>query len=810
MRRSAFKVEDHPFDYKDFEGNIPEGNYGAGSVIIWDQGTYQASDLKGPKKDQEKHLLYHLYKGGIDITLQGKRLKGKFRLTHVPGGGDRWLLVKLKDEHATKKEITDIATSVVSGVTLEEMAKHKGAATWQSNRKSVSVPAHDPIGRLLKKGRKASKPQRVKPMGATLHPGPFDNEDWLYEVKFDGYRIISHLQDGKAVLHTKGHLDYSDNFRMVTTALQEMKINAILDGEVVAVNEQGRPDFQELQRKHPRLPLKYYVFDILWVNGHDLTGLPLTDRKEILQAVLPDGDVVKLSESFDDGVALFEQVKQLGLEGVIAKKRDSTYVQYRSKEWRKIKTSTEADVVLGGWTESDTGAAFRSLLFGYYEDGKLCYFSHAGHGYNSKNVPLIVSTLKRLATKRKPFVGEVETSTKAHWVKPERVIRIRFDDVTGSGMTRKPVLFLGFRNDMEPKGVTNPIAELKTVAGQKVNTKASTAELSKKATSKSGDRSGSSAASNWPELDKQPVSRRDTLEVEGHEVELTNIDREYWDGITKTDLISYYIRMAPYILPHLKDRPLSLHIKHIAPAAPGLYIKDMEGRQPAFAQVHSTPRKHKKKGKRDVIDYLICNNIATLVYAINLGCIDLNPWTSTIHDPDHPDFIIIDLDPSDNDFSKAITTAQAAKQFFDEHKLKSFVKTSGKTGIHLFLPCSGFSFSDVRTIAENICSGIHQFVPSITTTEISVSSRGNKLYIDPNQNDYADTVAAVYCARPHGKPTVSTPLEWREVKDGLSMETFTLPTIERRIQRKGDLFLPVMDRTIGDKNTRSLLQFLGS
>jgi bifunctional non-homologous end joining protein LigD len=234
----------------------------------------------------------------------------------------------------------------------------------------------------------------------------------------------------------------------------------------------------------------------------------------------------------------------------------------------------------------------------------------------------------------------------------------------------------------------------------------------------------------------------------------------------------------------------------------------MEGRQPQFADVYSTERKHKKSGKRNTIDYLVCNNKATLIYIINLGCLDLNPWTSTVRDPLHPNYIVIDLDPSDEDFNKAIETAKAAKEFFDENKLKAFIKTSGKTGIHLFLPCTSFSFPQSRKIAENICKEIHHLVPSITTTEITVSDRGNKLYIDPNQNDYADTVAAPYSARPSRKPTVSTPLEWKEVKTGLSPDHFRITTIQKRLERKGDLFINVYDKSIAIKNDSHLKTFL--
>ncbi|TDH18270.1 hypothetical protein EXU57_24130 [Segetibacter sp. 3557_3] len=251
------------------------------------------------------------------------------------------------------------------------------------------------------------------------------------------------------------------------------------------------------------------------------------------------------------------------------------------------------------------------------------------------------------------------------------------------------------------------------------------------------------ADSNWPELEAQQITTEEVFTIEGKDLSLTNVERQLWKGVTKSDLIIYYHNIAEYILPYLKDRPQSLHIKHNGPGAPGMYIKDMEGRQPQWAELFSTPRKHKKKGKRDQIDYLVCNDEATLLYMANLGCIDINPWTSRTHNYQQPDYIIIDLDPSDEDFKKAITTAQAAKQVFDKLKLKAYPKTSGKTGLHLYIPCEGFSFPQARKIAEHICEQVHLLFPDITTTQVTVSKRGDKLYIDPNQNDEADTVAAL-------------------------------------------------------------------
>ena len=379
-------------------------------------------------------------------------------------------------------------------------------------------------------------------------------------------------------------------------------------------------------------------------------------------------------------------------------------------------------------------------------------------------------------------------------MKPELVAEIKYATLTSGGKIRKPAIFLGFREDKQPMEVRKEVASDEP-------------HESKKKTKHNTDTEAASG-SNWPVIEAQPVSSEGNFEIEGQQLRLTNIENELWRGITKARLIQYYHTVAPLMLPHCMGRPLSLHIKHRGPMAPGLYIKDMEGRRPAWAEIFSMNRKHKKKGGRDRIDYLVCNSEASLLYTVNLGCIDINPWTSKAAHPDQPDFIIIDLDPSDNDFSKVLESALAAKDLFSENKITAFPKTSGKTGMHLYLPCSGLGFPEARTIAENICLGIHALVPAITTTEVSISRRGNRLYLDPNQNDFADTVAAAYSVRPYHVPAVSTPLEWKEIRPGLDPGSFNLNTIPDRIQMKGDLFRKILDPAIASKNNKSLRRFL--
>jgi bifunctional non-homologous end joining protein LigD len=309
-------------------------------------------------------------------------------------------------------------------------------------------------------------------------------------------------------------------------------------------------------------------------------------------------------------------------------------------------------------------------------------------------------------------------------------------------------------------------------------------------------------------MEKVKVRSESELDIGDCKVALTDVEREIWKGIPKAILIEYYHSVSKFILPYLKDRPLSLHVKPNGAQAPGLYIKDMEGHQPDCADIFTDKRRHPKPGKRNEIDYLVCNNEATLLYAINLGCIDMNPWMSRVQKPTQPDFVNIDLDPSDEDFSKVIETALAAKEVMLRYKLKSFIKTSGKTGMHIYIPVTGIDYGQARNYSAFLGKQIHALLPEITTLNISVSSRGTKLFIDPSQNDYADTLASAYSVRPHHLPTVSTPLDWKEIKMGLDASSFTMKKVLERLEKRGDLFKGSLSEAIAKKNSVILKKLL--
>jgi bifunctional non-homologous end joining protein LigD len=825
-RRLASLVEDHPFDYKDFEGKVPEGNYGAGTVIICDKGTYEPLQKTGIKTVDEKMLKQQFYSGKMSFLLKGKKLKGAFTLIKAREKGvNAWLLIKLDDKYATTDDIILKNKSVVSGLTLEEMSKNNAAKEWQSNRSSTEktqtirdkaiaidikteTRLSSPI-ELIKRnlhGKPAAIPTNIEPMYATLIKAPFTHEDWEFEIKWDGYRCLAYINDGNVSLRSRSNQHYKLYSELISE-LKQWGVNALLDGEIVVLDKDGRANFEKLQnwQNNPIGHLAYMVFDILWLDGIDLSREQLKKRKEILQKILPPSNVIQFSSGVDEcGIDFFEAAKKFQLEGIIGKSKKSIYRHgKRTKDWVKLKISNRQEFVLGGWVESKNGRAFKSVLFGYYQHGQLQYFGHAGHGFTQKNMPHYFQLFKQLEINESPFENETDRTGNIHWIKPELVAEIDFATVTKSGKIRHPAVILGLRDDKNPRDVKLEI----DLSGEK-----SLLENDNDKPSQSSSEKRTADESNWPMIENQAVTSSQTKTVKGKQVLIINPDKRLWgteiDPIRKNDLLQYYHAVYKYMAPHLKDRPLSLHIKHIAPVAKGFYIKDMEGRQPEWAEVFSVPRKHKKKGKRDVIDYLLCNNEATLQYTIGLGAIDINPWTSRTMTPENPDFIIIDLDPSDEDFKKVIETAQAAKQLFDSEGVTAFPKTSGKTGLHLYLPCQGFSFLQARAIAETICTQVHELVPSITTTAVNINSRGDKLYLDPNQNDYTDTVAAPYSVRPTVQPTVSTPLKWKEINQNLDPADFTIHSIPGRLKTKGELFQDVLLPRYRKGNQQILSKFL--
>ena len=471
-KRLAMMVEDHPYDYRTFEGIIPEGNYGAGTVIVWDEGTYEALG-GGSKKEQEKKLLQQLKKGSLKFKMNGKKLKGEFALVKLKNAeNNAWLLIKHRDKHAKEIDITKKDKSVVSGKTLEKIEK-TSKNIWSSSLKKKTASKRSRKQAVEKKkdkaeGKKASFPKTVRPMLATILEQAFDETGWLYEIKWDGYRAVAMINNGKVNLISRNNKSFNEKFYPVTNALKKWDINAVIDGEVVVLDDKGISNFGALQnwRGEADGSLFYYVFDIIWLNGYSLKELPLTKRREILKGVLPGENMIRLSEDFQTSATEFlAATAKMGMEGIMAKKEDSLYSEGdRTKEWLKIKSNKRHEVVIGGYTNNEGSAkTFSALLVGVFDNGRLDYMGKIGTGFNDKTQKEIMAKMKKLETTRIPFTEKPDVNKPSRfrpnppkatvtWLKPQLVCEVSYTEITSDGIMRHPS-FEGLRIDKKAKDV---------------------------------------------------------------------------------------------------------------------------------------------------------------------------------------------------------------------------------------------------------------------------------------------------------------------------------------------------------------------
>ncbi len=610
----------------------------------------------------------------------------------------------------------------------------------------------------------------------------FDSAEWLYEIKWDGYRAIAEISSKAIQLYSRNGNDFSKNYPVIITALKSIKHNAVLDGEIVVLNEKGFPDFQKIQHYEDNTgsPLCYYVFDLLSLDGKDLTHLPLSDRKELLKSLLPKNEVIKYSDHiFEKGIAFFAAAVQNNLEGIMAKKADSEYyVGKRSNEWLKIKNHKTADVIICGYT-APTGSRkyFGSLVLGIMKDKKLLHAGHAGIGYDDEKLKTIYNLLQPLVQNISPFAEKVITNNKVTWVKPTIVCEVKFIEWTKDEKLRHPV-FLRIRNDKNVKQTNmeeqKPIKKttLKNKAtGQTVKTKAS-------------------------KNDESFLIKAGKISVA-----ITHPDKIYFpkDRVTKKMVAEYYQSIAAYILPYLKDRPESLKRNPGGIADAGFFHKDAGENAPGFIKSFAVYSESSKKE----IDYIICNDKATLAYLNNLGCIELNPWHSTINNPDKPDYMIIDIDPSEkNNFDQVIETANTFKKVLDKAGAKSFCKTSGSTGLHIYVPMKKkYDYEQVKNFAHLLCIIVNEMIPDFTTLERNLKKRGNKkIYLDYLQNRSGQTISSVYSLRPKNGATVSMPLHWKEVKKGLNPKQFSIFNSAKIIAKREAIFKGVLGAATNIEN----------
>lgn len=764
-KRLAMMVEDHPFSYRTFEGTIPAGNYGAGEVEIWDEGTYEPLEKKKGKTD-DASMQEELKSESLKIILHGKKLKGEFALVKIKNStdGNPWLLIKHKDKFATDHYDAEENTAEDSKVTayLESKKKSKKGKATPQNIKTYTN--HAPA---LTGAKKLTK--YITPMLCGTKDQPFSSPEWAFEIKWDGYRAIADLRN-EIQLYSRNGISYSEKFKKVANSLKLQQHEMILDGELVAYDQEGKPNFQWLQQigDKPNLNVIFQVFDLLWLNGHSTEELNLLQRKELLKDALVETDFVKYHDHvLKNGEKFFKLVEEMGLEGMIAKRIDSTYQRgTRNGDWLKIKSQQTAEVLICGFTApKGSRKKFGSLILGRYDEGKLIFCGHTGTGFSDKKLTELHAQMEPLITEKSPFEEVPKTNDKATWLKPELIAEIKFTELTSDHIFRHPV-FLRLREDLKPKDLDF-------------------------------------AKDFEPELPPTTLVKKQAMERENEkvtkigkqEVKLTNQNKIYFpkDEVTKGDLVAYYQSVAKYILPHIKDRPQSMNRFPNGIEGMSFYQKDASDETPSWVQTHEVYSESNDKN----INYIICNDKATMAYLNNLGCIEFNVWTSRIKSIEKPDYLVLDLDPSDNNtFDEVIETALMVKKIADKAKIDAYCKTSGSSGLHVYFPAGAkYTFDQIKDFAHIMMQMVQQELPEITTLERALQKRDkNKIYLDYLQNRRGQTLASVYSLRPKKGAPVSMPLEWNEVKPGLKPTDFNIENALERIEKKGDLYKPTLGK----------------
>ena len=740
-KRLAMMVEDHPLEYGGFEGVIPKGNYGAGSVMLWDRGTYE---LLGDAGAEEQ-----LARGDFKFRLHGEKVRGEFALERMKRGkGNEWLLLKKKDAVAQPGWNTeDYAYSVLSGLTQEEIAQGITAAVSRDHE-----------------GADSPLPKNITPMLAETGKGePPDTPGWLYEIKWDGVRAICYVQDGRVHMLTRNGNSMDQQYPELSVLPHHIKARAaILDGEIVALDERGIPSFGRLQhRMHVtdagavatlarKEPVVLYVFDLLYADGRDLRGLPIEERKRLLRDLLQPSDAIRFSEHFEGGGQhLLAVVRQQGIEGIIAKRLGSFYESRRTADWVKYKVQASDSFVLCGFTEGERDL-FGALVLGAFKGGKLTWAGNVGTGFDRKMMQTIHAKLAPLAIEKCPLEPDKNLPKKGvTWTRPELVCEVRYANWTSDGRLRAPV-FVGLRPDIGPAECGDP------------------------------------PAAREPLL--PPSQAEAILTVDGHDLKFTNLKKVFYpdEGYTKRDLLNYYDAVAPLILPHLKDRPLSLKRYPNGIKQDFFFQKEVAASFPKWLRT----------GMADGIRHVIGEDRATLLFLVNLGCIDHNPWMSRMGSLAHPDYLLIDLDPNECGYDKIVEAALLVRGFLEKAELESYPKTTGGDGMHLIVPLEPrYSHEQVRGFAELLATMAVHARPKLFTTPRAVSKREKgRVYFDWAQIAQGKTISAPYVLRAYPGAPVATPLAWREVTLKLDPKQFHIGNALTRFDRVGDLFSGVLSK----------------
>ncbi len=833
-KRLAVPVEDHPRDYIEFEGVIPEGNYGAGTVMVWDLGTYEV--LEGdPQQAYDK--------GKLTLILHGTKLRGEFHLVRTKMGGQvQWLMFKKRDGDAVSGwTLPDPSVSVKTGRTIAQIAA-EGQSQWTSGKRSdrtrqtPSAPTRQASarpGRGLKalhldKVGTDPYPQDLKPMLATLVDAPFDDPQWLFEIKWDGMRAVAYVRaEGpkrEVTLRSRGGMVLNARFPEVVEALYAQQLpDAVLDGEIVALDDQGRAQFQLLQSRlqetngaHPgrTAQIAYYVFDVLYLNGHTLMDWPLDRRRKSLAALLRPTQVLRVSDAvIGTGRVFYEAAQAHGVEGIVAKRADSRYeTGERTRTWLKIKVSQRLDAIVGGFTQGRGARAktFGALVLGAYDaDSQLQYIGNCGSGFTDADLKRLMPLLTAHTETACPFVTVPPTDDVITWVRPELVVDVEYANWTDDGLLRAPV-FKGVRVDKVAREVHL----------ERPQPRAPEPPPRPNAVPRTPLKTGHPQAG-----DSRPSA--DLAEKAG-EVEFTNLDKVFWPekGYTKGDLIRYYLEIAPHILPHITDRPITLRRFPNGIAGESFYQKDHPD-APSFAHVVRIWTDSEKR----TMAAPVCNNLPTLLWLAQLADIEIHTWFSRITPLrradragnagvdfasseqalgssvlNRPDFVAFDIDPylfpdnklpqrkgeKDPDYSRrgfeaAVEAARLLRGVLRRLKLESFVKTSGKTGLHVFVPIvRRYTFEQTHAFAKTVTQHLESLSPRTITTAWAAEQRVGKVFLDYNQNRRGATLASAFSVRPTPEAGVSFPVSWKELERGLDPLEFTLKTVPTLMRKRKD------------------------
>ncbi len=818
-KRLAAHVEDHPVSYYDFEGTIPKGEYGGGTVMVWDWGTFEL---------EESTPAESLRRGEVKFRLTGVRLCGRYALVRTRSEKD-WLLIKKKDECADPNfDIEKFDTSVKTGRTKEEIEQGKDAV-WSSRREEGQGGLIN-----LANAEKGPMPKSLEPMKAQLFAKPFDDERWLFEVKWDGIRLVSFIDDGKVRLQTRaGRTVDEEHPQLQAIANLVSARQAILDGEIVALDEEGRPSFQLLQnRGKEEHPMQYVVFDIVYLDGQRLFKVPLEDRKRLLRNIVRDSSLLKFSEHvLGEGTAFYRAAKENRLEGIVAKRLDSPYQPgVRGGSWLKIKAVLQQEVVIGGFTAPrNSRKYFGALLVGVYEGDKFVYTGHVGGGFDERTLAELYKLMKPLIVKSPPFSGPPpHANEKPTWVKPVLVVEVKFAEWTRDGVMRQPV-FLGLRDDVHPRDVhrerpvgvkreeasatrvlarsrkevgvarktSAPPARSRVAAPRKATVstprKVAAADIPGTPLSRAaaqiaknlGTNVRGATASELKALDA--IKKEGDWEIGGRTVHLTNLDKLLFpeDRYSKRDLIRYYVQVAPVMIPYYSQRPLSMNPHPDGIHGKSYWVKDKPNYAPEWIPTF------RYQDQKSLKDWILIEEVATLAWLANHAVIDMHPWYSRVDKPEYPDWSVVDLDPAEGaTFKDVIAVAKVVKSALDHLKLKALLKTTGQSGLHVYIPIERhYTLDESRDFVAKLSHMIAELMPDKVTEIWEVKRRTGKIRIDYTQNVINKTLAGPYSVRPALRAPVSTPIAWKELDDPhLRPNRWTITTLGDRLLEVGDLF----------------------